>query len=38
MADGPLRWGILGTGLIAEVFATDLDADRLRHRRRGRIA
>ncbi len=24
MADGPLRWGILGTGLIAEVFATDL--------------
>jgi predicted dehydrogenase len=24
MADGPLRWGILGTGLIADVFATDL--------------
>jgi predicted dehydrogenase len=24
MADGPLRWGILGTGLIAEVFTTDL--------------
>jgi predicted dehydrogenase len=25
MADGPLRWGILGTGLIADVFATDLE-------------
>ncbi len=24
MADGPLRWGILGTGSIAEAFATDL--------------
>lgn len=24
MADGPLRWGILGTGLIADMFATDL--------------
>jgi len=24
MADGQLRWGILGTGLIAETFATDL--------------
>ena len=24
MVDGPLRWGILGTGLIAEAFATDL--------------
>lgn len=24
MADGPLRWGILGTGLIADWFATDL--------------
>jgi predicted dehydrogenase len=24
MADGPLRWGILGTGLIADAFATDL--------------
>ena len=24
MADGPLRWGILGTGLIAETFTTDL--------------
>ncbi len=25
MADGPLRWGILGTGWIADVFATDLE-------------
>jgi predicted dehydrogenase len=24
MADSPLRWGILGTGLIAETFTTDL--------------
>jgi predicted dehydrogenase len=24
MTDGPLRWGILGTGLIAETFTTDL--------------
>jgi predicted dehydrogenase len=24
MADGALRWGILGTGLIADMFATDL--------------
>jgi predicted dehydrogenase len=24
MADGPLRWGILGTGLIADAFTTDL--------------
>jgi predicted dehydrogenase len=24
MADGALRWGILGTGLVADMFATDL--------------